>query len=244
MSLITWTQVVLIALFALFAYIILKKKAYFLISGFATRPDEEQEALIENGYPQGVGKLFLLLAAGMAALQLTVFFGFSYTFEIQIAFLFIVLFGGSILLSGKEIPKKRKRAFITSSVVAVLVIGGVGILLAVGSSQPELTFTGKAVEISGMYGETIGYKDIRSAELLDELPDIAYKENGFAFSSFARGWFKTRDYGSALLFVDDRQKPVLFLDTTDGPVFITGDTPSETKEWKKQIDEKTDAPAG
>ncbi|MET3576055.1 DUF3784 domain-containing protein [Bhargavaea ullalensis] len=243
MSLIFWTQIVLIVMFALFAYAILKKKAYFLISGFATRADAEQEELIRNGYPQGVGRLFFFLAAGLAVIQILSFFGFSHSFEIQMAFLFLGLFGGLILLSRKEIPQKRKRAFITSSVMAVLVIGGVSVLLLTGSRPVAVTFGPDSLDISGMYGEEISYQDIQSSELLERMPDVSYKENGFGFSSFAKGWFKTKEYGSALLFVDMRKQPVLLIKTTDGPVFLTGASNAQTQQWKKKIDEKTDAPA-
>lgn len=243
MSLITWTQVFLIILFSLFAYLILKKKMYFLISGFATRAEEEQEALIRNGHPQFAGRMFAVLAAGMAVLQLLAFTGFSYTFELQIGFMFLVLFGGMILQAKKDIPSKRRRALITSSTITAVVLVGVGILLFFGMRQPDVTFGDDSVDISGMYGREISYRDIRSAELLDHMPEITYKENGFGFSSSAKGWFRTEDYGSALLFVDLRKTPVLLVETTDGPVFLTGRMPEEVKGWQQGIEQKTDAPA-
>ncbi|MGG3681757.1 DUF3784 domain-containing protein, partial [Aeribacillus composti] len=40
-------------------YLVVKKQDYSLISGFYNRPEEEQQRLIENGYPQAIGRLLL-----------------------------------------------------------------------------------------------------------------------------------------------------------------------------------------
>lgn len=238
MPLIFWTQLFLIGLFAFFAYLILNRRAYLFISGFATRPEKEQEQLIENGYPQGVGRLFLIIAAGLLLLMPLGMTGFRYTFELQLAYMLLMLFGGLILLSRREVPHKRKRALRTSVIMAAVVIGGISALLFTGARQPDVTFGDSAMEISGMYGETIPYSDIRSMKLLDDLPEVRYKENGFGFADYAKGRFSVEGHGSSLLFVDTKQSPVLLIETAGRPVFITGDRPGETKSWHRKLEQK------
>ena len=238
MSLIFWTQAFLTALFAFFAYLILKRRSYLLISGFATRPKEEQEQLIENGYPQGVGRMFLFIAAGLLLLMPLGLTGFRYTFEVQMAFMMLMLFGGTIILSRREVPHKRKRARLTSVIMAAVVIIGITVLLVTGAKQPDVTFGGSAVEISGMYGEEIAYSDIRSTELLETMPEIRYKENGFGFADYAKGRFSVEGHGSSLLFVDTKQSPILLIETADRPVFITGGNPEETESWHRKLDQR------
>ncbi|SEJ76253.1 PH domain-containing protein [Bhargavaea ginsengi] len=238
MSLIFWTQVFLIALFALFAYIILKRRSYMLISGFATRSEEEQQQLIENGYPQGVGRIFFLIAAGLLLLMPLGLTGFRYTFEVQMAFMMLVLFGGLIILSRREVPHKRKRSLLISVIMTVVVIGGTAVLLFIGAKQPDVTFGESAIEVSGMYGERILYQDIRSAELLDTMPTVRYKENGFGFADYAKGRFSVEGHGSSLLFVDTEQSPILLIETTDRPVFITGGNPEETESWYRELGQR------
>jgi hypothetical protein len=238
MSLIFWTQVILIILFALFAYLILKRRSYLFISGFATRPKEEQQQLIENGYPQGVGRMFLLIAAGLLLLMPLGLTGFRYTFEVQVAFMMLLLFGGLIILSRREVPHKRKRALLISVIMTIVVIGGTAALLFTGAKQPDVTFSGSAVEISGMYGEEIPYSDIRSAKLLETMPKIRYKENGFGFADYAKGHFSVEGHGSSLLFVDSKQTPILLIQTTDRPIFITGVNPEETESWYTELDQR------
>lgn len=238
MSLIFWTQLLLIILFALFAYLILKRRSYMFISGFATRPEEEQKQLIDNGYPQGVGRLFLIISAGLLLLMPLGLTGFRYTFELQMAFMMLVLFGGLIILSRREVPYKRKRAFLTSVIMTVVVIGGTTVLLFIGAKQPDVTLGGSAVEISGMYGEEIPYSDIRSAKLLETMPKIHYKENGFGFADYAKGHFSVEGHGSSLLFVDRKQSPILLIETTNRPVFITGVNPEETESWHTELDQR------
>ncbi|KZE37004.1 hypothetical protein AV656_10490 [Bhargavaea cecembensis] len=239
MSLIFWTQAFLIILFSLFAYLILKRRSYLFISGFATRPEEEQQQLIDNGYPQGVGRMFLMIAAGLLLLMPLGLTGFRYTFEVQMAFMMLVLFGGFIILSRREVPHKRKRALLTSVILTAVVIGGTSALLFTGARQPDVTFGESAMEISGMYGEKIRYRDIRSAELLDTMPTVRYKENGFGFADFSKGHFSVEGHGSSLLFVDSKQTPILLIETSGRPVFLTGSEPEETKSWHNRLQDKT-----
>src|SRR4051794_31191047 len=58
-------QIGIILLFLLFGWAIRRGKAYWLISGFSSRPKEEQEEMIRNGYPQKTGTLMLATAIGM-----------------------------------------------------------------------------------------------------------------------------------------------------------------------------------
>lgn len=238
MSLIFWTQVLLIALFALFAYIILKRRSYMFISGFATRSGEEQQQLIENGYPQGVGRMFLIIASGLLLLMPLGLTGFRYTFEVQMAFMMLVLFGGLIILSRREVPHKRKRSLLISVVMAIVVIGGVSVMLLIGAKQPDVTFGKSSMEISGMYGEKIPYRDIHSVELLDTMPRAGLKENGFGFADYAKGRFSVEGHGSSLLFVDMKQTPILLIKTADRPVFITGGNPEETESWYRELGQR------
>lgn len=238
MSLIFWTQVFLVALFALFAYIILKRRSYMFISGFATRSKEEQQQLIENGYPQGVGRMFLIIAAGLMILMPLGLTGFRYTFEVQMAFMMLVLFGGLIILSRREVPHKRKRSLLISVIMAVVVIGGVSALLMIGAKHPDFTFGKSAVEISGMYGEKIPYRDIHSVEMLDTMPPVVLKENGFGFADYAKGRFSVEGHGSSLLFVDMKQAPILLIKTTGRPVFITGGSAEETESWYRELGQR------
>ena len=48
---------IVILLFFILGWAVRKKEGYWMISGFASRPREEKEELIRNGYPRKMGGL-------------------------------------------------------------------------------------------------------------------------------------------------------------------------------------------
>lgn len=97
-----------IVVFLILGWVVRKKKGYWLISGFSSRPKEEQEELIRNGYPQRIGGLLIITAIGMLIFLPLMFTSFKYAMEVQFGFMIIFLMGGMIYLTKYEVPKKRK----------------------------------------------------------------------------------------------------------------------------------------
>ncbi|MEL3971921.1 DUF3784 domain-containing protein [Rossellomorea oryzaecorticis] len=133
MGILIGIQLFVIALFLLLGWAIRVKKMYGLISGFSDRREEEKEYLIKNGYPQKIGSLLILTAAGMLFLLPLAFTSFTYTMEVQFGFMMIFLMGGMIYLSRYEVPGKRKRSYWTSSLLMLVVFGMIG-----GSPLPAI----------------------------------------------------------------------------------------------------------
>lgn len=125
-------QIFVIGLFFLLGWAIRYKQQYGLLSGFNGRSEEEQKELIENGYPQKTGLLLIWTAAGMLILLPLVFTSFSYAIEVQYSFMLIFMLGGFIYLTKYELPKKRKRSYWISSLVAIVVVGFISVLMFFG----------------------------------------------------------------------------------------------------------------
>ncbi|MBS4196753.1 DUF3784 domain-containing protein [Lederbergia citri] len=195
-------------------YLIVKKKEYSLISGFLNRPKEEQEYLIQNGYIEAVGKILKVSFYLFATTFLVGLLPIPYGFEIGIVLFLIVLLGGLIWLQKYEIPQKRKKMYwITSSIMAVTValVGG---LTIAGLVDNEVTVSHEAFKISGMYGVEWPIEEIKSVELLDTLPEVITKTNGYASSGQLKGHFQLEEpYGSGLLFVNKKNPPYLYVET-------------------------------
>ncbi|MCR2822236.1 DUF3784 domain-containing protein [Lederbergia panacisoli] len=195
-------------------YLIVKKKEYSLISGFLNRPKEEQEYLIHNGYIEALGKIFKITFYLFAATFLAGLLPIPYGFEIGIAIFIIVLLGGIIWVQKFEVPHKRKKMYwITGGIMAVTIalIGG---LTIAGMGDNEVKVNHESLEISGMYGVKWPVEDIMSVELLDELPEVIMKSNGFASAGQLKGHFQLEEpYGSGLLFVNGKNSPYLYVAT-------------------------------
>ena len=228
-------QLIMILLFLFLGWLILAKNAYYLVSGFANRSKEEQEELIQNGSLQNTGKLLFATGVGMLVLLPFHFTSFAYTMEVQFGFMLVFLLGGTVYLSKYEVARKRKRSFLISSSLFIATIGFVVGLYTLGTQDYEIKFTHETFEITGMYGDKWNLSTIQTVKLLDEMPPVSGKINGFGLSTLAKGRFTVEGYGNSILFVRKQSSPYVYVQLSDENIFINGETPEETKEWYDQL---------
>ena len=231
-------QVIVILLFLLLGWAIRKKEGYWLISGFATRPKEEQEQLISNRYPQKVGGLLIITAFGMFILLPLMFTSFKYATEVQFGFMAIFLMAGIIYLTKYEVPKKRQRSYIISISLFILVVGGISVISYFSYQGYELVTKKDSFEITGMYGDEWPYEEITSIELMDNLPEVTVRTNGVGLPTLSKGHFKVTGYGSSLLFIQKGSSPYIYIELKDKKIFINDKDPKQTRIWYEQLEEK------
>ena len=223
-------QVFVIGLFFLLGWAICYKEQYGLLSGFNGRSEEEQKQLIENGFPQKTGLLLIWTAVGMLILLPLVFTSFPYAIEVQYGFMIIFILGGFIYLTRYELPHKRKKSYWISSVITIMVVGFISVLMFFGYQKSDLVIKEATFGITGMYGDEWNISDIEEVELMEEMPEVTIKSNGFATGTIAKGKFRVRNYGSSLLFIS-KQPPYLYIKMKDQSIFINGASPEETQNW-------------
>lgn len=235
MRILIFIDLLIIALFFLFGWAIVKKKMYSLISGFNTHSPEEQEQLIKNGLPQKTGKLLIFIGIGMLILLPLSFTPIKHAMEIQWGFFIFSLFVGMIYLSKYEIESKRKRTYIITSNIAVITITFIVGLMVYGYKSPNIVFEKKHFEITGMYGDKWNYEEIEDVQLINEMPDIIMKTNGFDGSTMLKGHFKLEKYNKSLLFIHTDSSPYIYLKLHDQHLFINNKDPETTKMWYAQL---------
>lgn len=74
-------------------------------------------------------------------------------------------------------------------------------------------------------------------KLLDEMPDVTLKQNGFGLATMAKGQFKVKDYGNSPLFIHKDSSPYLYIDLEEEKVFIKSKHPEQTKKWYALLEE-------
>lgn len=238
-----WTMIIviliLILIFAIFGWALKYKEAYWLISGFSNRPEEEQKELIKNGYPQKIGTLFFIVAAGMLILLPLAFTSFAFSFEIIFAFMFIGLTGGMIYLTKFDVPHKRKKSALIGIITSIAVIAIVAGVFTAGYQDFEIQFKQDSFEITGYYGDEWAYENIQEIALLEEMPKVTIRTNGFGLPTLSKGHFKVKEYGSSLLFIHHNSPPYLYIKAGEDNVFINSKNPEETEKWHKQLIERS-----
>ncbi|WP_078381635.1 DUF3784 domain-containing protein [Sutcliffiella halmapala] len=238
MWLLFFIQLSVVLTFLILGWAILKKEAYGLISNFKSRPEAEQAELIQNGYPQRIGKLLIGTALGMLILFPLIFTPFTYALEVQFSFMLVFLLGGFIYLSKYEVINKRKRSYIISMVLFIVVIGFVAGLSVLGYQEFELVIQEDTFEVTGLYGDEWKYEEIRRVELFEVMPEVTYRTNGFGLPTMSKGHFKVKDFGNSLLYLYKGDAPYLYIELEDQQIFINSKSAIQTENWYNHLSQE------
>lgn len=201
----------IIILSGLFSYLILHHKAYALVSGFNTKSDEEQQRLIEKGYPQAVGKLLLhatiILSFGLILELIQLPYALSFSYLIMGIYLFTHLFFISRMFNRKS--KKINQFILIISIL--LVVSG----LSLPFLPTNVTITNNNIEINGLYGIEWDLDDITTIELLNEIPEIERRTNGATVLDKRIGNYQLKRFGKGKLFLKNMEGPFVYIKKDD-----------------------------
>lgn len=217
-------------------YLILKKKQYSLISGFNNKSKEEQEQLIENGYPQAVGKLLMYTWILLFASVLLQLFGVPYGFEVGMSLFLIVLLVGMVYVQKYNLIDQRKKYAIIVGIVSIFVFALIVGLGYLGFQDENPTVENGELKIRGMYGVNWPIEEIDEVKLLEELPEVELKTNGFAAFNRLKGEFRLDEpYGKGKLFVYKGYSPYLYIRKGDDFIILNSKDPEKVYELKEQF---------
>ncbi|MDZ5474104.1 DUF3784 domain-containing protein [Bacillus sp. 31A1R] len=222
-------------LFIALAYLIEKKKIYDLLSNFNNRSKEEQQELIQNGYPQRVGKMLKYIGIVLLLLTILNIAKVPFSIEIYFSFLMLSLFGGMIYLSKFEVKGKRKRSYWITSIIAVVSITSIVILFLIGYKEHDVIIKAETFEITGMYGDKWRLEEIKEVTLLNEYPQIKTKLSGFGTEQLAKGSFRLEELGRGKLFIYKNQKPYILIKLNKQYVILNSKNPVKTELWYEQL---------
>jgi len=94
----------------------------------------------------------------------------------------------------------------------VFVIG----LLGLGLKEDKVSFNSEALEFKGSYGENLTQSEIQSIKLVDQLPKITLKTNGFALGNVKKGYFETNTGEIVKLILNADNKPYILITKSNG----------------------------
>ncbi|KAB8138172.1 DUF3784 domain-containing protein [Gracilibacillus oryzae] len=208
-------------------FLIVKKKNYDLISGFANRPEEEKQYLIENGYTQSLGRVLVISFFLLFISIILMFIPISFGLESGLAIFILFLFGGLLWIQKYEVPAKRKKGYWTAGIVfTVIILLCIGLTI-IGLRENEITVEDQSFTISGLYGDEWPVDEINSVTKLDSLPDIEYKTNGFAIGPVYKGKFKVEGLGIGLLFLTGKSSAYVLIETEDSFILFNRNNEQE-----------------
>lgn len=225
-------------LFVIIGVIITKENAKYLLSGYNTMSDTEREKVDIVKYITlfkrfhiflGVsllvvgGLLYYIIDSITTVIFMTIYPLLAYTYFMWTARRYMPVSG-----------TVYKASLITVFLAAILVV----FMFVKGLQENKLIFDNEKIELVGWYGETVKYSEVSTLELVNELPAIESKSNGFAIGSVRKGYFRTSQGEKIKLIINADKKPIIQIIKKDGSKIYYASGTLANEEIYKGITEK------
>jgi hypothetical protein len=229
----------LIVLFLLLGVLIKHFKCYWLISGYNTASQEKKKNIDIEGLGKFMGNFCFLLAGIFFVGTVLDYLGFYYGLVISLGSLFLII--PFVLIRAQKYDhntqtpdgKTKKSVLLIICLLSLVIFLIPAAMISYGVQEPEVIISSDTVDIRGMYGTSINFKDITGIFLKDEIPPTVRKTNGFDFGSILRGDFEMEGRGKIRLFID-RKKPPFILIEGQKPVILNFKDSKKTEELYKK----------
>ena len=230
-------------LFIAIGFIVTETNSKYLLSGYNTMSEEEQEKVDIKSYIVFFRNFHIFLGSSLLLFSLLIYYfvdkdwsGIFLAFYPILAYVFFIWYGTKF---SKE-EKKNQTTSIIGIVVLVVVLIFIGFEFVNGIKENVISIKNDTIEISGSYGEKLKIKDIKSVELLTELPEIKTKTNGFSLETIKKGYFRTETGENVKLLINSKNNSLVLITSKSGKkIFYNSKEENTTlkiyKELKNQI---------
>lgn len=224
-------------------------KAYWLISGYNTMSKEKKMNVdVENlGRSMGnfcfvlSGLIFLfIISLYTQVLFLTILVAVILIASIIVFIIKAQKFDGNALNPDGKYKKSTKIVILVTIGFLLLVFSGVGIQLYQSNLPVTYIVSNDALQIKGMYGETIKYTDIINISITESLPEITLRTNGSAVGSKLKGYFNVTGYEDAKLFIDTKIPPFIIMKTDSGSIIFNCEDRTKTQNLYEKLKSKSE----
>ncbi|WP_216829783.1 DUF3784 domain-containing protein [Alkalihalobacterium elongatum] len=228
-------QLFMVLMFFLLGYLIVKKEVYFLLSGFSSKSEEEQKILIKNGYPQAAGRALInsgfILVGGLGLYLLKI----PYMIELSWLVMIIYIFTHLLYIGKLDTTKSSKRNSIILILTIVFTFGILGVVTYIGIQPNHLSTSDTQLQISGFYGVDWPLDKITNVELVDTIPNVQVRTNGFAFANRLKGHFRLEELGKGRLLLYRNHPPFIYIEKGEDYLFINSRDINETRLWYEEM---------
>ncbi len=210
-------------------------KAYDLIAGYNTMSKEDKAHFDIEGYATFFRNFFV----GLGLAIVIGFYLFYWMGWEEIAFGWVIssvfLTLPYLLIRGQKYNQSATRQKTKKyNGIAIIFLGlvfiGVIALIGKGMIPPSVTFQDNELEISGIYGVKIPADEIAAVTLMDQLPDVLVKTNGYNFANTLKGNFRLKEIGKGKLFIQKDVPPFVKIDLEkSGYLIINYEDPEATR---------------
>lgn len=214
--------------FIVIGILISKYKCYWLISGYNTASKEEK-------YRVEIEKVAKHMARMCYAIAIIIFLGamsskyYGISMFPFIVLMLVVICGFLFYIQRFDHNKKSRAETVVTIIICFVAFSIVLITFSFGNEVNEIKVTETTIIIDGSYGTSIKKQDIKSIELIDNLPEVKLKINGYSDgSSIKKGDFKLKSGEKVKLYTQSKTGPYIKISTINNDVYINYKDDKET----------------
>ncbi|MEN9928223.1 MAG: hypothetical protein RLZZ231_144 [Bacteroidota bacterium] len=212
--------VILSTLFIGIAFIVTESNAKYLLSGYNTMSEKERAHFDIKSFVPYFRKFHLVLGSLLFVFSLLIYFQINSDWAMLFLGVFpIISYVYFIWKSNQFYFEKTKKQNI-SSYIAMIVMASICVVVLYefqkGLKNNEVIMHPTKIEITGEYGAELDLKTIKSINLVDSLPEISNKLNGFALETIKKGYFKTATQEKVVLLINSTKTPLILITKTNG----------------------------
>ena len=192
-----------------------------LISGYNTLSPEKKKNVDIKGLSTYLRNGLVLI--GLATIIIpTVFFWTGLILLANISMLAIILLGvlAIVILSQKFDRNKKGVRQVFAYLILGITIAFVASVIFYGMKPVKITIQEQTMRIEGMYGCTINLTDFEEIKLIESMPKILVRTNGFHLGTIYKGYFALAGSPKVKLFIQSHHGPFLKLTTKNHEVFF------------------------
>jgi hypothetical protein len=223
----------------------LVKSTPSLIAGYNTMSEDKKKNVDIVGLSTYMRNSLIIIGLSIiAGYYLFKWIGFAVIADAMI--LIVTLIGVLVMVinaqrfdKNKDKAKRVKLTYVILGLVAVFVIG----LFTYGYLPSKAVISDNKIKFSGMYGIELNVTDIEYVELLDMIPDVKTRTNGFSSGLVKKGFFNLDNFGKTRLLISSNKSPYLIITKNNSDkIIVNFKDKTETKklfgEIKTLIDNK------
>lgn len=207
-----------------------KFKCYDLISGYNSASKEAKKNINIDKMAKHIAIMCYIMGTAFIIMPiLNEVIGLSY--GILMIIIIIFLFSYIIYIQKFNHNKNSKRNTIIMTILFIITGIFMAVSLIYGMASCKVTFSEEDIKISGQYGITINKEDIISCTLIDDMPKIVAKNNGFNDGAGNNKGSFTLDKGEkASLYMQSNKGPFVRLVLKDKNIYINYWNQADTEE--------------
>lgn len=226
----------LVFLFLILGVVLKYLKWDWLIAGYNTMSKEQKQEVDIEGLRNFLSNSMFIMSAIFLVAFLFSYVG--YNTSALVAFIMLIVYSIFMMFYVQRFYRNKKiqRKNIIIIIAILLITGALirGVFLF-GAGDTEISVDSQEIIISGMYGTTISLDELKEIRLIEQIPRIIVRTNGYSLGNTLKGNFKLEEYGKVKLFLVSDQGPFLLLRNQEDTYIINYKESTKTDALYKEI---------